>query len=133
MHVARPATGQQLAEVQIALVALHQQQHAGQALRVGRHRLPGQRGFSPTQPLHKHLGTQHRLDARAARSLVKLDGTEHVGQVGQPQSGLAVGSGGGHNVIDAKGSVYNGELSVLAQVNKHGLIVGSRRRQAWRQ
>ena len=84
-HVTRPGTRQQLAEVQITLLALDQQQQTGQA---GLQRRRTGSGLSP-QALHHHVSTQQGLDARAARRLVELDGTEQVVEIGQRQGGLA--------------------------------------------
>ena len=108
LDIARPATGQQLAQVQVALLVLHQQQHAGKALGSGRNRhlrLTRQRGGGATQPLHKHLGTQHGFDARTTGLFVKLDGPEHVGQVGEGHGGLGVGRSGTDGLVDAQGAV----------------------------
>jgi hypothetical protein len=73
--------------------------------------------------LQRHLGPQQRLDASAARGLVKLDRTKQVVQVGDGQRGLGIGSGSGHHFVDTVGAVNNGKLGVQAQVNKHGGIL----------
>jgi hypothetical protein len=107
-HVLRPGARQQLAQVQVALAALHQQHHARQ--------LRGVLG----QALHHDLGTDQRLDAGAARFLVELDRAKQVVEVGDGQRGLAIGGGGLHDVVNAVGAVNDGKFGVQAQMDKHG-------------
>ena len=72
------------------------------------------------QAFQQHLGAEQRLDARAARFLVELDGAEQVVQVGDGQRRLAVGRGGLDDFVDAVGAVDDGEFGVQAQVDEHG-------------
>ena len=70
-HALRPRAGQQLGQVQVALVVDHQQQHAAG------------RVLLRLAPLQEHLGTDQRLDAGAARGLVELDGAKQVADVAE--------------------------------------------------
>ncbi|MCY1543406.1 hypothetical protein D9M68_792230 [compost metagenome] len=119
---ARPGARQQLAQVQIALFVLHQQDHArrGRLVAAGH----GARGFVG-EALQHHLGAQQGLDARAARGLVELDRTKQVAQVGDGQGGLAVGRRRGHHVVDAVGAVNDGKFGVQAQMDEHLSIMPS--------
>jgi hypothetical protein len=118
--VARPGAGEQLAEVQVTLFVLHQQQRARHrrllAARHGTGRFFG-------EALQQHLGADDGLDARAAGFLVELDGAEQVAEIGDGQRGLAVGSRRGHHVIDAVGAVDDGEFGVQAQMGEHRAIL----------
>ena len=114
-HILRPGAGQQLAQVEVALPALHQHHHARQ------------RGCVLGQALHEDLGADDRLDAGTARFLVELDRAEQVVEVGDRQGGLAVGRRRLDDLIDAIGAVDDGKLGVQAQVNEHGCIVGNAR------
>ena len=106
---------QQLAQAQVALAVLHQQQQAADVRRLG------------AQPLHAHVGADDGLDAGAAGGLVELDRAEEAVQVGDRQRRLAVGSRRRHGVVDAAGAIDDGKFGVQAQVDKHALIVGRRR------
>jgi hypothetical protein len=67
--------------------------------------------------LQQELGPDQRLDARAARGLVELDGPEQVVQVRDPQRRLAIVGRGLDDLVDAVGAVDDGELGVQAQVD----------------
>ena len=116
LHVARPAAAQQLAQVEVALAALHEQREArGHAI--------GGVG----QRVHPDIDAHDGLDALAAAGLVELHRAEQVGQVGDAQRHLAVALGRRRDVVDAKRAVDDGELGVGTQVNEsHAPIVGSR-------
>ena len=90
LHVLGPAAAQELAQVQVALLVLHQQRQArGHAVgRVG-------------QRVHPHVYADDGLDALAAAGLVELDGPEQVGQVGDGQRHLPVRLGRRRHVVDA--------------------------------
>jgi len=111
--VARPGAGEQLAQVQVTLVVLHQQQHAGRGgLMAAGH---GARGLFG-EALQHHLGPDDGFDAHTTRGLVELDRAEQVAQVGDGQRGLVVGGRSGHDFINSVGAVDDGEFGVQAQV-----------------
>ncbi len=113
LRIARPATGQQLAQVQVALHVLHQQQQPA-GLLVG------------TEGLHPQIHAEDRLDALAAAGLVELHRTEQVVQVGDGQRHLAIGTRGLGGSVDAQHAVDHGILAVHAQMDEgHAVIVGS--------
>jgi len=114
--VLRPGARQQLAEVEVALPALHQHHHARE------------RGSVLGQALQQDFGADDRLDAGSAGFLVELDRAEQVVQVADGQGGLAVGRRRPDDFLDPVGAVDDGELGVQAQVNEHGCIVGNARR-----
>lgn len=71
----------------------------------------------------KNLRAQDGLDTLSPRLFVELDRAKEIVEIGDSQSGLAVfGSGFGH-LVDAIGTVNDGELGVQAQMNKHAGIV----------
>ncbi len=113
LRVEGPAARQQLAQVQVALHVLHQQQQPAGLL-------------VAALGLHPQVHAEDRLDALAAAGLVELHRAEQVVQVGDGQRHLAVvarGTGGG---VDAQHAVDDRELAVRAQVNEgHAGIVGS--------
>ena len=92
-HALRPRAGQQLGQVQVALVVDHQQQHAAG------------RVLLRVAPLQQHLGTDQRLDAGAARGLVELDGAKQVAEIGDGQCRLPVARCCRHHVVHARGAV----------------------------
>ena len=110
---ARPGPRQQLRQVEVALPALHQQQHARQRFRVA------------AQPLQQDLGAQDRLDALLARRAVKLDGAEQIAQISDRQRRLLVQARGLDQFIDAHGAVNDRELAVDTQVDKHRVDQGA--------
>ena len=63
------------------------------------------------------------MNALAARSFVKLDGTKQIAEVGDGQSRLLIVCGRLHHIVNAAGGIDNGKLGVKAQMNKHGAIV----------
>ena len=114
--ILRPGARQQLAQIEVALPALHQHHHSRQ------------RSGVLGQALHENLGADDRLDAGRAGFLVELDRAEQVVQVGDGQGRLAVGRRGLDDFIDPVGAVDDGKLGMQAQVNEHGCIVGNARR-----
>ncbi len=110
-HVLGVAARQQLGQIQVTLLVLHQQNHARQGCEV------------TTQAFEKNLDPQHRLGALGARLLVELDGAEQVAQVGDGQGRLAIGHRRGYGVINSVGSINDGKFGVQAQVYKHAPIV----------
>ena len=72
----------------------------------------GRRGGVFAGHLHPHVGGYQRLDAIAARGLIKLDGAKQVAQVTDGQGGLPVCSGGGGDFINAVGTVNDGEFGM---------------------
>jgi UPF0176 protein len=63
------------------------------------------------------------LNALAARSFVKLDGTKQIAEVGDGQSRLLIVCRRLHHIVNAAGGIDNGKLGVKAQMNKHRAIV----------
>ena len=113
LRIARPAARQQLAQVQVALHVLHQQQQPAGLLVAA---------FG----LHPQVHAEDRLDALAAAGLVELHRAEQVVQVGDGQRHLAVGARGLGGSVDAQHAVDDGKLAVRAQVDEgHAVIVGS--------
>jgi hypothetical protein len=106
--VAAIGAGQQLAEAQITLVVLRQQQHPERIVAV-RHVAEPQ------------VAADDRLDALAARFLVKLDQAEDVTEIGQAQRRHAVGLGRSHGFIDAHDAINDGIFAVQAQMNERRL------------
>ena len=108
----KPGARQQLAQVQPALAALHQQQQPAW--------LAVDATFG-TVGLEPDVGADHRLDTRLACRAVELDRPEDVGQVGDRHRHLAVGRRGRHRLVDAQAAVDDRELGVGAQVDEgHG-------------
>ena len=93
--VLRPGAGQQLANIEVALVALHQQNHAGQCTRI------------TAQTFKVDFSAQDGLDALASTFLVKLDATEQVVQIGDGQGRLPVFGGHFDHIVDAASGVNN--------------------------
>ena len=83
----------------------------------------GDAGISP-HPFDPDFGPQQGLDPLRARLFVKLDRPKEVVQVGDGQGRLTIGSGGPDDLLDAVGSVDDGEFGVKAQVHEHGGILG---------
>ena len=110
-HVLRVSAGNQLGNIQVALLVLHQQHHAGDGQRVA------------AQAFEHDFGTQDGFDALGARLFVKLQGPKQVGNVGDGQGRLLVPGGSFDHFINAAGGVNHGEFGVKAQVDKHPLIV----------
>jgi len=117
--ISDPGPRQQLAQVQVALPVLHQQQQPGGGSRIAR----GGRAFG----FEPEVGAEQRLHAFLAGGVVELDGTEEIGQVGDGHGGLAVPGCGLDRVIDPQGAIDDGVLGVGAQVDEvHLGIVGRR-------
>ena len=105
--VLRPATGQQLTQVQIALAVLHQQNDLGHHAGI------------VAQAFEHHLGANDGFHALAPGFPVELDGPEQVVQVGDGQRGLAILGGGAGGLVDAVGAVNDGKLGMEAKMDKH--------------
>jgi hypothetical protein len=112
-RVLQPAARQQLAQIQIAGAALHQQ-------------------HQPARPLlrrfggHADLGAEDRLDAGASRRAVELDRAEEIADIGDGERALAVGGGRSHCVVDPERPIDDRILGMRAQVNEgHRPILGS--------
>ena len=104
----RPGARQQLRQIEVTLLVLHQQQQARQ------------RAGILAQPFEPDFGANQRLDAALARRFVKLDGAKQIAQVGDGQSRLAVSGRGLDAVANAVGAVNDGKFSVQTKVDKHG-------------
>ena len=113
MHVDEPAARDQLAQVQVTPVVLHQHDEAAGGLFTAL-------GFEP------EVGPDEGFDACTARPAVELDGTEQVAQVGDRECALRVGRRSGHHVVDPQDAIDDGKLGVGAQVNEcHRAILGT--------
>jgi len=106
-HILGPATGQQFTQVQIALLALHQQNHTRSL------------GWITRKTLDLDFTAQNRFDPLGPAFLVELDAAEQVVQVGDGQGRLPVPGCAFDDVIDAAGGIDNGKLGVKAQMDKH--------------
>ena len=95
-HALGPGARQQLRQIQIARVALYQQQQTG-----------GRCAGLFAGHLYPDIGAYQRLDTGLAGFLVKLDRPEQVAQVGDGQRRLLVGCGGLNDFINTVGTVYN--------------------------
>ncbi len=109
-HVLGPGTAQYLAQVQIALVALHQQQYPGANPLFG----------SGIQRLQHQLGANQWLYPLAAGGFVKLDSAKQVVQVCDRQRRLLEFGCQGHRIINAVGAINHRKLGVKAQVGISG-------------
>ncbi len=98
---------QQFAQVQVALVVAHQQQHAK--------RLGGI--VVVAQP---DVTAGDGLDARAARALVELDQAEQVRQIGQRDCRLAQLGDTLDEVGNAHDAIHHRKLGMDSQVDKRG-------------
>ena len=94
---------------------MHQDDHARQNARV------------LAQALQHDFGADEGLDAGATGRLVELDGAEQVVQVADAQRRLRIPRCRLHDLLDAVGTVDDGEFGVEAQVHEHGSIVGNAR------
>ena len=104
-----PAPRQQLAQMQIALMTLHQQDHARQRTILG--------GWH--QSLDHHLGAQNRLHPFLLRGLVELECSEHVVEIGQRQGRLTIPRGCSNSLVDTHGAIDHGKLGMKTEVHKH--------------
>ncbi len=67
---------------------------------------------------HVRLGPDDRVDAPGAAQRVEVDDAVHVPVIGDPECGLAVGLGRGHQVLEAGGAVQHRVLGMGVQVRK---------------
>ena len=109
-----PGSGQQLTHIQVALLVLHQQDHAGWCSCV----------FAQT--LQPDLRTQQRFDTTLARLFVKLDSTKQIAQIGDGQGRLLLLAGNAQHIFNPAGAVNHRELSMQTKVNKHGRYCAAR-------
>ena len=100
---------QQLGQIEVAALVLHQQHHARGDRRVSAH------------AFKDDFGAHDGLDALGAAGAVKLDGRKQVVEVGNGQRALGVCGGGVHHLVNAVGAVYDGKFGVQAQMDKHGV------------
>ena len=91
--VLRMGAGQQLGQIEIALLVLHQQHHARGGQGVGAH------------AFHNHLCAYQRLDALGAAGPVELDRGKEVVEVSNRQRALAIGCGRVHHLVHTVGAV----------------------------
>ena len=122
LHIADPRARQDLAQVQIALAVLHQQQQPGGGAGIA--------GGGRAVGLEPDVDADDRLHALLARGVVELDAAEQIGQIGDGHRGLAVLRGGIDRVVDPQRAVDHGKFGVGAQVDEvlrgsHRGIVGS--------
>ena len=112
-NIARVGARDQLGNIEIALLVLHQQHQAGGC------------GGVRTQAFDQHLCANQRLDTLSPAFLVELDRTKQVIEIGNRQGALAVFGRHLDGVVDTVGTVNDGKFCVQAEVNKHAAIVGS--------
>ena len=110
-HVLGIGPRNQLGQVQVALLVLHQHHQARCSARVR------------TQTFQHDLCTNDRLDALAPRFPVELDGAEQVVEIGNGDGRLAIFGRGLDDFINTAGRVNDREFGVQAQVDKHAFIV----------
>jgi len=103
-----PAAGQQFTQIEVALLALHQQDDARNLGQIAR------------QAFELNFRTQDGFDPFSATFLVELDTTKQVVQVGDGQGRLSVFGCPLDDIVDAAGGVDDGKLGVKAQMDKHG-------------
>ena len=108
-HILGPGAGQQLAQVQVTPVVLHQEHNAA-----------GGACIAP-ETFEVDLGADDGLDAFASAFFVKLDGPEQVIQVSDGQRRLGVFGRHFDHIVDAASRVNNRKFGVKAQVSKHSL------------
>ena len=107
----RPGTRQQFAQIQIALLVLHQQQQTALLPCP----LPRRLAWAA---IDHDIGPQQGFDALATGCLVKLDGRKQIVQIRDGQCALPVLRSRSHRIAHAQGAVNNRILRVQTQVNK---------------
>ena len=108
-HVLGPGAGQQLTQVQVPAVVLHQKHH------------PAGGAWVAAQAFEVDLGTDDGFNALAPTFLVELDRAEQVVQVGDGQCGLSVFGRDLDHIVDAASRVNHREFGVKAKMDKHSL------------
>ncbi len=104
-HVFAIRARQQLAQPQVAVARLRQQQQSVRLVAVGVVFDPG-------------VAADDRLDAGTACLAVEFDQAEQIGQIGQRQRRHAVGRRAAHRLVDAYDTIRNRVLAVQPQVDE---------------
>ncbi|OIQ69543.1 hypothetical protein GALL_488530 [mine drainage metagenome] len=92
-------------------MVLHQQQNTRELCRV------------LAQAFKPDFSADNRLDTALACLFVKLDGTKQVAQIADSQRRLGIGNCKLDAIINAIGTVNDGEFSVQAQMDKHSRLL----------
>ena len=98
--VLRIGTRQQFGKVQIALLILHQQHHAGSR--------------SPRSTFQHNFSAQQGFDALFTRPFVKLDASKEVVEVGNGERTLPIACRCCNGIVNAGGSIDHGKFGMQA-------------------
>ena len=83
------------------------------------HHQTRQGGLVFAQTFQPDFCANQGFDAPFSGLFIELDRAKQIAEVSNGQSGLPVGSGRLDDIIDAIGTVDDGEFGVETQVNKH--------------